>query len=227
MAEAQDTTQLSEGDSGTGAGAGGRYISLAQLQQALAGQSKSGAKVFVQFSDLENPEEGKNRAYIICAHCQCKVLKPGFGKLVEKEVGGIWRIQAVQQRGLFTYVCPFISFSSPSTLKFYCFLLTLVYQLTLSSYLPSIHLSLSLQLFLPSMSDKFNIGAEPSGDRLTKFWLVEDMYHFENIGFSKTVDQTNKYLICADCERGPIGCHDIRNKKELFVAAERVKYCKI
>lgn len=74
------------------------------------------------------------------------------------------------------------------------------------------------------MTDKYKIGTEPSGDTLSKFWLVEDMFHFENVGFSKTVDQTVKYLICADCERGPIGWHDISNRQEYFVSAERVKY---
>lgn len=74
------------------------------------------------------------------------------------------------------------------------------------------------------MTDKYKIGTDPSGDTLSKFWLVEDMFHFENVGFSKTVDQTVKYLICADCERGPIGWHDISNRKEYFVSAERVKY---
>lgn len=81
-----------------------------------------------------------------------------------------------------------------------------------------------MQLFLPSMTDKYNIGTEPLGDQLTQFWLVVDMFHFENVGFSKNVNQTIKYLICADCERGPIGWHDIGNKKEFLVAAERVQY---
>ena len=78
--------------------------------------------------------------------------------------------------------------------------------------------SLVSQLFLPSMTEQ-----EPAGDTLVKHWLVEDMFHFENVGFSKTV-QNIKYLICADCEIGPIGWHDVNNKKEFFVACERVKY---
>ena len=80
------------------------------------------------------------------------------------------------------------------------------------------------QLFLPSMSEKYRIGSEPSGDQVTQFWLVEDMFHFENVGFSKTVNETVKYLICADCEKGPIGWHDVGNRKEYLVAAERVLY---
>jgi len=77
---------------------------------------------------------------------------------------------------------------------------------------------------MPHVTEKYKIGSEPAGDTPTKFWLVDDMFHFENIGFSKTVDSTVKYLICADCEIGPIGWHDIRNQTEFYVAAERVKY---
>ena len=77
------------------------------------------------------------------------------------------------------------------------------------------------------MTDKYSIGSELTGDTLTKFWLIEDMYHFENVGFSKTVEGTVKYLICADCEQGPIGWHDLNNKKEFLVAAERVQYIKL
>ena len=42
------------------------------------------------------------------------------------------------------------------------------------------------------------------GETIQACLRVHDMYDFENIGFSKPVDSV-KYLICADCEAGPIG----------------------
>ena len=39
--------------------------------------------------------------------------------------------------------------------------------------------------------------AGEDGETLTDFWLVDNMYTFENVGFSNTVG-TIKYLICAD-----------------------------
>ncbi|KAL5967307.1 hypothetical protein TSMEX_004995 [Taenia solium] len=39
------------------------------------------------------------------------------------------------------------------------------------------------------------------------FWTVERMTDFENVGFCNTVEGI-KYLICADCEIGPLGYHD-------------------
>lgn len=54
------------------------------------------------------------------------------------------------------------------------------------------------------------------------FWFVDDMFTFENIGFSNTVGDF-KYLICADCEMGPVGYHEISTKKN-FVAIARVKH---
>ncbi|EAA10267.3 guanine nucleotide exchange factor MSS4 homolog [Anopheles arabiensis] len=59
-------------------------------------------------------------------------------------------------------------------------------------------------------------------ETLKDFWMVKDMYTFENIGFSNTVDN-RKYLTCADCEVGPIGYHDLETKKS-YIALARVKH---
>lgn len=47
------------------------------------------------------------------------------------------------------------------------------------------------------------------------------MFDFENIGFTHTKDGV-KYLICANCEAGPVGylCPETKNH---FVAVSRVK----
>ncbi|XP_058453344.1 guanine nucleotide exchange factor MSS4 homolog [Malaya genurostris] len=68
-------------------------------------------------------------------------------------------------------------------------------------------------------------GSEPSEfvcEKLKDFWVVSDMYTFENIGFSHTVNNV-KYLICADCEVGPVGYHDLQTK-QCFIALDRVKH---
>uniref|UniRef100_A0A023FGR0 Putative rab n=2 Tax=Amblyomma TaxID=6942 RepID=A0A023FGR0_AMBCJ len=59
-------------------------------------------------------------------------------------------------------------------------------------------------------------------EKVTDFWCVNDIYTFENIGFSNTVGQT-KYLACADCERGPLGWHSLETRKS-FVALSRVRH---
>ena len=54
----------------------------------VLGQSKSKSENFVEFGDLD-PEtvgEEKNNVFLVCRSCRCKILKPGYGKLVEKEV---------------------------------------------------------------------------------------------------------------------------------------------
>lgn len=52
------------------------------------------------------------------------------------------------------------------------------------------------------------------------------MTDFENVGFCYAVDNI-KYLICADCEIGPLGYHDTRSVSEgkpLFhICASRVR----
>ena len=48
------------------------------------------------------------------------------------------------------------------------------------------------------------------------------MFDFDNVGFSKTVDEC-KFLTCADCEIGPIGYQDLKSTK-CYVALCRVKH---
>ncbi|CAH1269259.1 RABIF [Branchiostoma lanceolatum] len=76
--------------------------------------------------------------------------------------------------------------------------------------------------FLPSMRKKTE-GTDPAGDTLQEFWLVTDMYTFENVGFTNTVENI-KFLICADCEIGPIGWHDLSDKQAFYIALERVEH---
>lgn len=81
------------------------------------------------------------------------------------------------------------------------------------------------QLFLPAMRKKTSIAQSDGvdGDTLTAHWLVDDMYTFENVGFTKDVGKV-KYLICADCEIGPIGWHCLDDKKSFYVALDRVNH---
>ncbi|XP_035487907.1 guanine nucleotide exchange factor MSS4 [Scophthalmus maximus] len=82
------------------------------------------------------------------------------------------------------------------------------------------------ELFLPSMRKKSGLSTTEGsvdGDTLTAHWLVDDMYTFENVGFTNDVGRI-KYLICADCEIGPIGWHCLDDKKSFYVAVERVNY---
>merc|ERR1712189_65248 len=60
-------------------------------------------------------------------------------------------------------------------------------------------------------------------EEITLWWKVDDMFKFENIGFSKSVSNI-KYLTCADCEIGPLGYHDPSKPKEFLIALSRVKY---
>lgn len=77
------------------------------------------------------------------------------------------------------------------------------------------------QHLLPSMTVKAKQqGDEISVDKICDYWRVDNIFTFENIGFSNTVDNV-KYLTCADCEIGPIGWHNISNEKS-YVALARV-----
>jgi hypothetical protein len=61
------------------------------------------------------------------------------------------------------------------------------------------------------------------GESLEHHWVVDNMFTFENIGFSNTVG-TVKYLICADCEVGPVGYQDLNDKTSIYLAVDRVRH---
>lgn len=76
---------------------------------------------------------------------------------------------------------------------------------------------------LPLMKQNKNTESDPETETISFFWLVPDMFTFQNIGFSNTVGNT-KYLTCADCEAGPIGYHDLPTQKS-YIAFSRIKHC--
>ena len=88
-------------------------------------------------------------------------------------------------------------------------------------------------ILLPSMRSKRDkpienscpnvIGTDIQNDKLSSFWCVNEMLSFENIGFTNPVNNI-KYLICADCEIGPIGLQNLDKPNEFLVSLDRVKY---
>ena len=63
------------------------------------------------------------------------------------------------------------------------------------------------------------VGKEDVG----QFYRVEDMFDFDNVGFSRVAGDDRQYLVCADCEVGPIGYHD-RQERKSYVALARVDH---
>ncbi|XGW29788.1 hypothetical protein V3C99_009100 [Haemonchus contortus] len=59
-------------------------------------------------------------------------------------------------------------------------------------------------------------------EAVSGFWTVRDMYDFENVGFTNSVDGM-KYLTCADCEYGPIGFLEPEAKLH-YVSSARITY---
>ncbi|NWY98132.1 MSS4 factor, partial [Loxia curvirostra] len=80
------------------------------------------------------------------------------------------------------------------------------------------------ELLLPAMRKKAaTAAAGGGGDVLREHWLVRDMFSFENVGFTRDVGNV-KFLVCADCEAGPIGWHCLDDKDSFYVALERVAH---
>eukprot|EP00076_Gallus_gallus_P047837 XP_419250.4 guanine nucleotide exchange factor MSS4 [Gallus gallus] len=81
------------------------------------------------------------------------------------------------------------------------------------------------ELLLPAMRKKATADGDGDGDGdvLREHWLVRDMFSFENVGFTRDVGNV-KFLVCADCEAGPIGWHCLDDKDSFYVALERVAH---
>jgi len=60
------------------------------------------------------------------------------------------------------------------------------------------------------------------------FCLINDMFDFENVAFSRNVDPTFKYLTCADCEIPIIGIQYLTGaeEKKIYICKERLSTTK-
>lgn len=65
-----------------------------------------------------------------------------------------------------------------------------------------------------------NLDKKMETEKISKWVCVTDMFAFENVGFSHPYEG-RKFLICADCELGPIGVFDEPNNKYL-IALSRI-----
>jgi DNA-directed RNA polymerase subunit RPC12/RpoP len=81
---------------------------------------------------------------------------------------------------------------------------------------------INLEVELPLVMAPKGEGDGPSKEKLSTFWQVDDIFTFENMGFTKTVDKT-KYLACAECDAGPLGYHDPATNKS-FLSLDRVHH---
>ena len=72
--------------------------------------------------------------------------------------------------------------------------------------------------------DSLPMGAELMDKTQYTDWVnVKDHFDFWNVGFKRTVASNEKYLVCADCERGPIGLQYVDSGK-IYVAMQLVKH---
>lgn len=71
--------------------------------------------------------------------------------------------------------------------------------------------------------DCFERGREGESETVTEFFRVDDMFDFDNLGFTNTVEN-RKYLSCADCDLGPLGYHDLTTRLREDFYVNVVKY---
>jgi hypothetical protein len=93
---------------------------------------------------------------------------------------------------------------------------------------PSIVLKPNTGEFLADRVDSLPMST--SEDNKTEFtgWVyVKDHFDFYNVGFSRNVNNDKeKYLVCADCERGPIGVQYLDTGK-IYVAVDCLKQVEV
>ena len=67
-------------------GATAQLGGISLTNELIFGQSKSGSSDFLQFKQLEATGSAKNQLYLVCQRCNCRIMAPGYGTLVKKEV---------------------------------------------------------------------------------------------------------------------------------------------
>jgi hypothetical protein len=78
---------------------------------------------------------------------------------------------------------------------------------------------------IPIMKQKRELLAnnQIENEPMDEFWVLNEMFTFENIGFTNEINKI-KYLICADCEIGPLGYQHVDKPNEFLVSLNRVKH---
>lgn len=67
-------------------------------------------------------------------------------------------------------------------------------------------------------------GEESVRETLDDHLEVDDIFTYENMGFSNTVEGF-KYLVCAECEYGPLGLMN-SNEKKSYLSLDRIEQLK-
>lgn len=139
--------------------------------------------------------QGRNLKAVLCQRCGSRVLLPGAATFARREVPG--EAGGARRGGAGRRAPP----GGGAVTR--CF----------------------PQLLLPAMRKKATADGDGDGDGdvLQEHWLVRDMFSFENVGFTRDVGNV-KFLVCADCEAGPIGWHCLDDKDSFYVALERVAH---
>ena len=55
-------------------------------------------------------------------------------------------------------------------------------------------------------------------------WLVDDQMTFENVGVTRGVEGGVRYLVCGNCDGGPIGCVYAEAPQAFYVLHGRIQY---
>jgi hypothetical protein len=66
-------------------------------------------------------------------------------------------------------------------------------------------------------------------EMVKEFWSVSDQFGFENIGVSKPIAgdaraAEYRYLICADCDKGPLGINFNSDPNVYYIANNRIRH---
>ncbi|CEP01268.1 Mss4-like protein [Plasmodiophora brassicae] len=65
-------------------------------------------------------------------------------------------------------------------------------------------------------------GARVIAEELDEHWLIAQQFDFDNVGVSRPIEASGfRYLICAECDRGPIGIK-YENESHFYVFHARI-----
>lgn len=90
----------------------------------------------------------------------------------------------------------------------------------------SLIVSPSIALYVPSKPYPLPLcrqkkdGIAVEKERIDSWWCIEKMLDFDNIGFTHACEGV-KYLVCADCEMGPVGYLSLESQAH-YIAVSRV-----
>ena len=92
------------------------------------------------------------------------------------------------------------------------------------SPLTALHHTTTQHILPPFPATATTTASAGTGTGSEHSWAVDGQMSFENVGVTRGVEGGKRYLVCGNCDGGPIGCVYAEAPQQFYVVHDRIQY---